>query len=152
MFSSKARYGLRAMAVLARHYADEAYVSVDVIVESERIPPKFLESILTELRKEGLLMSRRGPTGGYRLARSPEAISLAAVVRTLDGAFAPTTCARLRNPVCCEGCVTMESCAIQPFARRVRDEMAKVLEGQTIRDLAADEAHLGRPINNSVGI
>ena len=144
MFSSKARYGLRAMAVLARHYADDAYVTVDDIVAAEPIPPKFLESILTELRKEGLLLSRRGPTGGYRLARAPGAISLAAVVRTLDGAFAPTTCARLRNPVCCEGCVDMESCAIRPFARRVRDEMAKVLEGQTINDLMEDEAH--RPV------
>lgn len=141
MFSSKARYGLRALAVLARHYVDDAYITVDDIVAEEPIPPKFLESILTELRKEGLLLSRRGPTGGYRLARAPEAISLAAVVRTLDGAFAPTTCARLRNPVCCEGCANMESCAIRPFARRVRDEMAKVLEGQTIRDLAEDTAH-----------
>ncbi len=141
MFSSKARYGLRALAVLARHYADEAYVTVDDIVEIEPIPPKFLEGILTELRKEGLLLSRRGPTGGYRLARAPKDISLAAVVRTLDGAFAPTTCARLRNPVCCEGCANMESCAIRPFARRVRDEMAKVLEGQTIHDLAEDTAH-----------
>lgn len=141
MFSSKARYGLRALAVLARHYADEAYVTVDDIVEIEPIPPKFLEGILTELRKEGLLLSRRGPTGGYRLARAPKDISLAAVVRTLDGAFAPTTCARLRNPVCCEGCANMESCAIRPFARRVRDEMAKVLEGQTIHDLAEDAAH-----------
>jgi Rrf2 family protein len=117
---------------------------VDDIVETEPIPPKFLESILTELRKEGLLLSRRGPAGGYRLARAPEAISLAAVVRTLDGAFAPTTCARLRNPVCCEGCVDMEQCAIRPFARRVRDEMAKVLEGQSIRDLSEDAAHEGQ--------
>jgi Rrf2 family protein len=144
MFSSKARYGLRAMAVLARHFADDAYITVDDIVETEPIPPKFLESILTELRKEGLLLSRRGPAGGYRLARAPEAISLAAVVRTLDGAFAPTTCARLRNPVCCEGCVDMEQCAIRPFARRVRDEMAKVLEGQSIRDLSEDAAHEGQ--------
>lgn len=140
MFSSKARYGLRAMAVLARRFADEVYVSVDDIVVAEPIPPKYLESILTELRKEGLLLSRRGPTGGFRLARAPETISLAAVVRTLDGAFAPTTCARLRNPVCCEGCTDMENCAIRPFARRVRDEMAKVLEGQTIQDLAAGKA------------
>lgn len=144
MFSSKARYGLRAMAVLARHYAEDAFITVDDIVDAEPIPPKFLETILTELRKEGLLLSRRGPAGGYRLARSPETISLAAVVRTLDGAFAPTTCARLRNPVCCEGCADMERCALRPFARRVRDEMAKVLEGQTIRDLAEDEAHDGQ--------
>lgn len=138
MFSSKARYGLRALAVLAKRHAEGNYVSVDEIVVSEHVPQKFLESILTELRKEGVLLSRRGPAGGYRLARDPSDISLATVVRTLDGAFAPTTCSRLRNPVCCEGCASMDSCFIRPFARRVRDEMAKVLEGQSIMDLAEE--------------
>lgn len=136
MFSSKARYGLKAMAVLAARHASENFVSVEEIVAAEHTPPKFLESILTLLRKQGLLLSRRGPSGGFRLARPPKDISLAEVVRTLDGAFAPTTCARTRNPIRCEGCDDMERCYIRPFMRRVRDEMAKVLEGQTLADLA----------------
>ncbi len=136
MFSSKARYGLKAMAVLANRYGAEDYVSVEEIVASEHTPAKFLESILTLLRKQGLLVSRRGPAGGYRLARPPREISLAEVVRTLDGAFAPTTCARSRNPICCEGCEDMEHCYIRPFMRQVRDEMAAVLEGQSLADLA----------------
>lgn len=137
MFSSKARYGLKAMAVLASRHEAEGFVSVEEIAASEHTPPKFLEGILTELRKQGLVHSRRGPSGGFRLARSPGAISLAEVVRTLDGAFAPTTCARTRSPICCEGCDDMERCYIRPFMRRVRDEMAKVLEGQTLADLAS---------------
>ncbi len=136
MFSSKARYGLKAMAVLADRYGAEDYVSVEEIVASEHTPAKFLESILTLLRKQGLLVSRRGPAGGFRLARPPRDISLAEVVRTLDGAFAPTTCARSRNPICCEGCEDMEQCYIRPFMRQVRDEMAAVLEGQSLADLA----------------
>ena len=136
MFSSKARYGLKAMAILAAGYGEEGYMSVDDIVASEPTPAKFLESILTQLRKQGLLMSRRGPAGGFRLARPPRAISLAEVVRILDGAFAPTTCARTRNPICCEGCEDMERCYLRPYMRRVRDEMAEVLEGQTLDDLA----------------
>lgn len=136
MFSSKARYGLKAMAVLASRYEADDYVSVEDIVALEHTPPKFLESILTLLRKQGLLLSRRGPAGGFRLARPPKEISLAEVVRTLDGAFAPTTCARTRNPICCEGCEDMARCYIRPYMRRVRDEMAKVLEGQTLEDLA----------------
>lgn len=138
MFSSKARYGLKAMAVLAAHHGADDYVSVEDIVSEESSPAKFLESILTQLRKRGLLVSRRGPAGGFRLARAPKDISLAEVVRTLDGAFAPTTCARTRNPICCEGCDDMEQCYLRPFMRRVRDEMAKVLEGQTLEDLAAN--------------
>lgn len=137
MFSSRARYGLKAMAVLAARHAADTLVSADEIVATEHIPAKYLESILTALRKRGLLVSRRGPAGGYRLARPPAEISLADVVRTLDGAFAPTTCARTRDPVCCEGCDDMERCYIRPFMRRVRDEMAKVLEGQTVADLCA---------------
>ena len=136
MFSSKARYGLKAMAVLADRYGAADYVSVEDIVASEHTPAKFLESILTQLRKQGLLLSRRGPSGGFRLARPPREISLAEVVRTLDGAFAPTTCARTRNPICCEGCEDMERCYVRPFMRRVRDEMARVLEGQSLADLA----------------
>ena len=136
MFSSKARYGLKAMAVLASRHGSEAFVSVEEIVAAEHTPAKYLESILTALRKRGLVHSRRGPSGGFRLARAPREITLAEVVRTLDGAFAPTTCARTRSPICCEGCADMESCYIRPFMRRVRDEMAKVLEGQTLADLA----------------
>ena len=137
MFSSKARYGLKAMAVLAARHGSDDYVSVEDIVEAEHTPLKFLEGILTDLRKQGLLLSRRGPSGGYRLARAPRDISLAEVIRTLDGAFAPTTCARTRNPIRCEGCADMELCYVRPFMRRVRDEMAKVLEGQSLEDLAS---------------
>tara|TARA_R110001592_G_scaffold259031_2_gene522868 strand:+ start:1824 stop:2276 length:453 start_codon:yes stop_codon:yes gene_type:complete len=147
MFSSKARYGLKAMAVLADRYVEESFISVDDIVATEHAPAKFLESILTQLRKQGLLLSRRGPSGGYRLARSPEEITLAEVVRTLDGAFAPTTCARTRNPICCEGCDDMERCYIRPFMRRVRDEMARVLEGQTLANLA-DRFHSDSPASD----
>lgn len=129
------------MAVLANHYGDGTFVSVEDIVEEEEVPAKYLESILTQLRKRGLLQSRRGPAGGYQLAAPPESISLADVVRTLDGAFAPTTCSRTRNPICCEGCDDMESCNIRPFMRRVRDEMAAVLEGQHLTDLATGRPH-----------
>ncbi len=137
MFSSKARYGLKAMAVLAVRHGSGNFVSVEDIVAAEHVPAKFLESILTQLRKQGLLHSRRGPAGGFQLARPPVEITMAEVLRTLDGAFAPTTCARTRNPILCEGCESMERCYVRPFMRRVRDEMARVLEGQTLEDLAA---------------
>ena len=113
-----------------------AQAIVDDIVAAEHVPGKFLEAILTQLRKRGLLVSRRGPAGGFMLARAPETITLAEVIRTLDGPFAPTPCARTRNPVCCEGCDDMKTCRIRPYMREVRDAMAKVWEERTIRDLA----------------
>lgn len=136
MLTSKARYGLKAMSVLAKRFAEGTLVSVEEIAEAEGIPIKFLEATLTQLRKRGLLISRRGPAGGFVLAKPPEQISLAEVIRTLDGPFAPTTCSRTRNPVQCEGCDSMEMCSIRPIMREVRDAMAAVLERRTVRDLA----------------
>jgi len=136
MLTSKARYGLKAMTVLAKRFGHGDLVSVEEIAETEGIPIKFLEATLTQLRKRGLLISRRGPAGGFLLARAPELISLAEVIRTLDGPFAPTTCSRTRNPVKCEGCDDMEQCRIRPIMREVRDAMAGLLEKRTIKDLA----------------
>jgi Rrf2 family protein len=135
MLTSKARYGLKAMAILAKRFGQMELVSVEEIAELEGIPIKFLETTLTQLRKRGLLISRRGPSGGFMLARAPEKITVAEVIRTLDGPFAPTTCSRTRNPVKCEGCDDMELCKIRPIMREVRDAMAAVLEERTIRDL-----------------
>ncbi|MCL4218840.1 MAG: Rrf2 family transcriptional regulator [Candidatus Hydrogenedentes bacterium] len=123
------------MSVLARRFAEGTLISVEEIAEAEDIPIKFLEATLTQLRKRGLLISRRGPAGGFVLARPPEEISLAEVIRTLDGPFAPTTCSRTRNPVRCEGCDNMELCMIRPIMREVRDAMAEVLERRTVKDL-----------------
>ncbi|MBI2434092.1 MAG: Rrf2 family transcriptional regulator [Candidatus Hydrogenedentes bacterium] len=101
MLSSRARYGLKAMAILGRRYSEGHLVPVEAIAEEHNIPVKFLEATLTQLRKRGLLKSRRGPAGGYALTRPPDKISLAEVIRTLDGPFAPTPCARTREPQRC---------------------------------------------------
>lgn len=147
MLSSKARYGMKATALLAKRYDQHEYVPVEDIVESEHTPAKFLEAILTQLRKRGILLSRRGPSGGYMLARDPKTISIAEVIRTLDGPFAPTPCARTRNPVCCEGCESLKSCRIRPFMREVRDVTAEIWEVRTIQDLADGYAKVERTIH-----
>ncbi len=136
MLSSKARYGLKAMAALARRHGERQNTSVEEIAQEEGVPVKFLEAILTQLKKSGLLISRRGPSGGYQLAMDPREISLAHVIRVLDGPFAPTPCSRTRNPVVCESCVTLDSCQLRPFMREVRDAMARVWEQRSVQDLA----------------
>ena len=128
------------MAVLARRYESRQHVPVDLIAQEEHAPLKFLEAILTELRKGGLLQSRRGPSGGYLLARDPKDITIAMVIRILDGPFAPTPCARTRNPTCCEGCDDMERCRLRPFMREARDVMAQVWEHRSVLDLVTGDA------------
>jgi len=142
MLSSKARYGLKAMAALARRQGEQHHIPVDEIAEEEHIPVKFLEAILTQLKKSGLLVSRRGPAGGYLLAQPPSETSLANVIRILDGPFAPTPCSRTRNPVVCEGCTTLDTCQLRPFMREVRDVMAEVWERRTVQDLIEGYANV----------
>jgi Rrf2 family protein len=126
------------MAVLGAYAPNADLVAVDQIAEQEGIPLKFLEATLTQLRKRGLLRSRRGPAGGYTLARDPREITLAEIIRTLDGPFAPTPCARTRDPIQCEGCSDMETCVVRPFMREVRDAMAEVLEKKSLADLVEE--------------
>jgi Rrf2 family protein len=87
-------YALRAMSELA---AANAPRTVDQLAAAQHIPNKYLESILGELRRDGLLRSQRGPEGGYRLARPAEAISIADVIRALDGELANVRGSRPEN-------------------------------------------------------
>lgn len=84
--SAKADYAVRALVVLARHTSpDEGPVTVDRIAREGDIPPRFLEGILAEVRRAGLVDSKRGAEGGYRIARDPADIRVADVVRVIDG-------------------------------------------------------------------
>jgi len=83
--SQKTEYALRAMLELARQYAQGQPVRSADIAKHQRIPEKFLELILVELRRAGLLSSQRGPVGGHRLARAPERIAVGEIWRAIDG-------------------------------------------------------------------
>ena len=84
--SAKADYAVRALVVLARHAGpDEGPVTVDRIAREGGIPPRFLEGILAEVRRAGLVDSKRGAEGGYRMAHDPADVRVADVVRVIDG-------------------------------------------------------------------
>jgi Rrf2 family transcriptional regulator, cysteine metabolism repressor len=85
----RSEYALLALIHLART-GGEGYMSVAAVAEAQGLPPKFLEQLLMALKRGGLVKSQKGPHGGYRLARPPAKISLAEVIRLLDGALAPT--------------------------------------------------------------
>ncbi len=86
--SAKADYAIRALLELATRPPGTGYTSVDVLAGRQDLPTKYLESILTGLRKDGIVISRRGAEGGYRLARGAEQISIADVIRSVDGPLA----------------------------------------------------------------
>lgn len=84
--SQKAEYALRAMLELARQYSQHQPVRSADIAKHQKIPEKFLELILVELRRAGLLSSQRGPVGGHKLARAPQSIYVGEIWRAIDGA------------------------------------------------------------------
>lgn len=141
--SKKGEYALRAMIVLALHHG-AGPVRIQEIAERERIPKKFLEQILLELKNAGLLESRRGAGGGYRLIKAPEDITLAKVVRIIDGPLAPIGCVSQLAHV---KCPQQESCGLYSVMLDVRNAVADILEGVTFADVCRKAAKLrgGRP-------
>jgi Rrf2 family protein len=139
VLTRKAKYALRALAVLAEAPPDRP-LPIHDIAERARAPQKFLEAILLELRKHGLLDSTRGKAGGYALARAPEAITLGSVIRLIDGPLAPIPCASLTAYRPCADCPEPDRCSVRRLMRQVRDATAAVLDSATVADLAADPA------------
>jgi Rrf2 family protein len=130
--SKKGEYALRALSCLVRH-RDEGLVPIKEIAAEEQIPKKFLEQILLELRKAGLVESARGPAGGYRLVRDPAGISLARVIRMVDGPLAPLRCVSKTAPI---RCPRERDCGLRAVMAEVREAVVGILEGKNLSDLA----------------
>jgi len=136
MLSSKGKYAVRAGTMLAEQFAAQAWTPTVSIADREKIPRKFLEAILVQLRDGGLVDSRRGPQGGHRLARDPATISVADIIRLIDGPLALTPCASVTRHRPCTDCGEAGSCRIQPVMRQARDAVAAVLEACSLASLA----------------
>jgi len=135
MFSLKAKYALRALAELATRRPEGELALVSDLAARQGAPKRFLETAMLDLRKHGVVYSRRGPGGGYGLNRAPERITLGEVVRILDGPLAPTPCTSLTAYRACADCGDEATCTLRPVMQRLRDATASVLDGTTLRDL-----------------
>ena len=92
MLTAKGKYGLKALVHLATLQPGETTQAME-IAEAHNIPKKFLDAILGDLRNAGIVFSKKGPGGGYMLARAPSDIKIGQVIRTIDGRLAPIACA-----------------------------------------------------------
>ena len=135
MLTNKGKYGLKAIIHLARLEAGETAQVAD-IAQKNNISKKFLDAILLDLRNAGMLRSKKGPGGGYALAKPARTIKVGAVVRALDGPIAPIGCASRTAFRPCEDCGDVDICPVRSVMREVRDAMAGVLDNTTIADLA----------------
>jgi len=139
-------YALRALLVLGLNYERDV-VRIQTISEEQNIPKRFLEQILGDLKSAGIVQSKRGVAGGYRLARPPEQITLASIVRHIEGALAPVSCVSERFYEKCS-CPDESRCAIRSVMKEIREAVVKIADRVTIAELC-ERAHglNGEPVS-----
>src|SRR5258705_13563490 len=134
MLSQKARYALHALFLLAGRTIGEPVMIAEIAAKA-RVSRKFLEQILLDLKRRGILTSVRGKHGGYTLGRAADKISFAEVIRAIDGPLALSPCASVTAYRRCGDCVDEETCAIRKVLLAARDATASVLETRMIGDV-----------------
>lgn len=136
--STKGRYALRIMVDLAQQQSS-AFIPLRDVSERQDISEKYAEMIVGLLSKTGFLFSSRGKGGGYKLARPPEAITVGAVLKAVEGSLAPVACLEIPNNVCprADRCVTL------PMWRELERRIDEYLESVTIADLVGQSRENG---------
>lgn len=142
MISKKTKYAIKALMVLGRNYGSQP-IQIMKIAEEERIPKKFLEQILLEMRNAGILYSKKGAGGGYSLNKAPEDIYLSQVMRLIDGPIALLPCVSLNFYRRCEECAEEHACGIRDTFLDVRNAMLDILNDTSIASLINKEKELG---------
>lgn len=134
MFSKKTKYGLKALIFIAKQSGPTPILISD-ISEKEKIPKKFLEAILLDLKKFGVLGSKKGKGGGYYLMKDPKTVTAASLIRVLDGPIAMLPCVSLNFYEKCDDCPHEDTCSLNRFMAEVRDNTLTLLQQKTLYDL-----------------
>jgi Rrf2 family protein len=124
---------LLAALYLARKYGN-GLVLISDLAEKERIPKKFLEQILRELKNQGILGSKIGKGGGYYLNKSPRSVTFGQIIRTFDGPLAPVPCVSQTAYETYAECLDEASCPIRLVMKEVRDSISQILDGTTLAE------------------
>jgi Rrf2 family protein len=140
MLSRKAQYAFRALTHLVDKF-EEGPILISEISKKKRIPLKFLENILLELKKAGVLESKKGKGGGYYIKESPKKTTIASVIRIVDGPIALLPCVSLNFYQRCKNC-DEKNCGLHDIMENVRDATLHVLEKKTLDDLASGREDL----------
>ncbi len=134
MLSKKCKYAIHALVHLAKKY-QQGPVHIQEIADKEKIPKKFLEAILLELRKADILESKKGKAGGYYLVKKPKDVNLIEIIRLMDGAIAMLPCVSLNYYEPCDECKDEAGCGIRNAFIEVRDETLQILGGNTLEKM-----------------
>ena len=140
--STKGRYGIRAMVVLASHYG-RGPVSVRYISEREDLSMDYIEQLFIKLKKRGLVKSIRGPGGGFLLARPPSKVKIGDIIRSVEEPMALVPC--IEDWKKCRTCPRYKGCIIRVFWKRMGDRMIDVLDFTTLKDLCPEQEKVRSP-------
>ena len=134
ILSKKTRYAMLALTKLAKEYGKGA-ILISEIAQSENLPQRFLENILQELKKLGIVSSRQGKSGGYYLAHDPQEIKLVTVIRHFEGTIAMMYCISEKAYQPCEFCKDETTCQIRKVFKEIRDTTYGILSKTTLKEL-----------------
>jgi Rrf2 family protein len=143
MLSKKCKYAIHALIYLAERY-QQGPVHIQDIAEKQRIPKKFLEAILLEMRNAKILHSKKGKGGGYYLYKKPEEVNMIEIIRLMDGAIAMLPCVSLNYYEPCEECRDEKTCGIRDAFTGVRDETLKLLSKSTLAHMIKRQREMGK--------
>jgi Rrf2 family protein len=141
MISKKAKYALKALEYIAKH-EKEGPLTISTVSKGQDIPKKFLEAILLELKRDGILQSWQGKQGGYALQRKPKDINIGHVIRLIDGPLAFVPCVSYKFYRTCEECFDEETCGLKSVMSIVRENTNKVFEKMTLAEVLKRESML----------
>ncbi len=133
MLSKKSQYAFKALSYLTEHYK-QGPVLISEIAKKKKIPLKFLENILLELKKAGILGSKKGKGGGYYLQKDPAKVKVATIIRLVNGPIAMLPCVSLYFYERCKNC-DEKHCGLHDMMVEVRDASLGILESRTLSDL-----------------
>jgi len=136
VLTAKGKYALKALIYLSTLEPGEKAQGV-AISKAGNIPKKFLDAILGELRNAGVVFTKKGPGGGYMLARAASDIKIGQVVRAIDGPLAPIACASRSAYEPCSDCKSVKACAVRFTMVKVRDAVSEILDQMTVADMVA---------------
>jgi Rrf2 family protein len=141
MLSKKAKYAMNALVNLAKKY-NSGPILIAEIAQEENIPQKFLEAILLELKKAGVLSSKKGKGGGYYLIKNPADVNLADIMRLFDGPIALLPCVTYKYYERCEECKDEEICGIRDAFLQVRNKSVEIMKNSTLESIINRENKL----------
>lgn len=145
MFSASCHYGMQAMLYIACHSVNGSNVDLNKIAENQQIPKHFLSKILQLLVKSKLLISMKGPTGGYRLSKDPENISLINVVEAIDGLRAFEECGVFNRP-----CDAHDPCPVHDKFRAFMNNILDLYQGKKLQNFHIDDCECTKNLSNFI--